>query len=451
MIRVGDEKGVLDRSDSNVDEEEMYNRELIELFKRTQTADCWQALGMLHDHFAENAFEGDFRIISTFLFPFYDDSCNRNDDILCLVNETLRMMVLNSVRMADFLVDEGFDDLLFRVVPRANSLRLLALLMTLRTDAAEKYSCHDTLSRIKPLITTRCEQTSDAIYVLGAWVSEQINEDHLFSEVLEAASTVTLEIRDVDVTCSGFDMFGKLCRRYYQFINFVFQNPLFESFLESVYDENIVYHFLSFIERAFSNPFALPGMHPGSAVHATVSNNVRICLFRFISSVLESDSDKLVESAAKAAARLTFNSACLDGFMAFNVDVKLFGLLRVFERFECRAALFRALCEFAANSISHQTQRLLDQGFMDVMNEMIEATCETIPHPILNALETLCRYAELENNSFFGEIFGSSEIVHALETMKEFDRTDEDDAMNGTSVSWAAKACYERNGNIPFA
>ena len=429
----------------------MSESELLEMFKGVQTSECNRVLSLMKEYFLDVSFEGPFEWISTFLLQFYVDiDDGTNDDVRYRVSDVLRLIVLGNPSLIDDFVHAEFDDVLMRLFPRANSIRLMTVFMEFDTELAEKFSCREILLQLKDVLEGESEQTSDAIYMLG--FTSPAEDRSIFAEVMRSAARITLESQSIDVTCDGLDTFGNLCHKDHTWITLLVENPLFRSFLEKVRaNEDTLCHFLSFITHSLSNPSSAPGMPPGSAIWLAIPDELRLLFIQLAADVLNCETIKVISHSAQAIGRLAFSSHYVGILLSLNVHERLLHLLNQIDEFQCRVSLFGALCALIANSVSPQTEHILAHGFMRVMNELINGSWETIPHKILNALQTLCHYAEMENPAFFGEIFGSSEILTAIEAMTAYPHTTEDDALNNNmTVSMVASGLYERRHNIPF-
>ena len=426
--------------------------ELLEMFKAVQTSECNHVLNLMKEYFLDVAFAGPFEWISTFLLQFYANiGDGSNDAVRCRVSDVLRLIILGNPSLIDDFVHAEFDDVLMQLFPRANSIPLMTVLMEFDTELAEKFSCREMLSGLKDVLEGESEQTSDAIYMLGFW-APAAEDRSMFTEVVRSAARITLEAHDIDVTCDGLDAFGNLCHRDHTWITLLVGNPLFPSFLGKVItDEDTLCHFLAFITHSLSNPSSAPGMPPGSAIWLAIPDDLRLLVIQLVADVLSCETIKVISHSAQAIGRLAFSSYYVGILLSLNIHERLFHLLDKIDEFQCRVSLFGALCDLIAHSVSPQTEQILACGFMRAMNDLINGSWEAIPYKILNALQTLCHYAEMENPEFFGEIFGSPEVLAALEAMTAYPHTTEDDALNNNMpVSMVASGLYERRHNIPF-
>jgi hypothetical protein len=306
----------------------------------------------------------------------------------------------------------------------------------------------------------------DVTRVLGVWgVRERdlIRKDGtnftltLFTQVVsKAINQIWTRITDFLRGCALhlfagiFDMIERLGYQKGEFILMFFDVPWLPDFLNSVSLETVdcMHHFLVFLRSAFSSPDLVRSLEKADS-RLRIDDAKKLAILNFLWIPLCSDEENWVALSSRALARVIFTKDVADFCFENGFADRLFGLLETVGEFYTKKCVFEAICALVTCASFPVTQRLVDMGFFEYLNDVIEGMCNEIPHPILDALGSLERHAEVEGrNDWYEAIFGNDRFVSVIENLTRFRHGTRDDAFFGMSVSHNAIALLARSDNL---
>jgi hypothetical protein len=160
----------------------------------------------------------------------------------------------------------------------------------------------------------------------------------------------------------------------------------------------------------------------------------------FLAATIRDDDDKspVIPDACRTLASVIETGDEVGYCMELGVVPRLFDLLDQRDDYPGKLQAFRLLCRLVELAQLEQADWLMEAGFPDALTANMEGMMQDIPHELCAALDTLCRFGEVDNRREWLELVFAEEVVKNLCTMADWDFNQRDDDI--VTVSQDARA-----------
>jgi hypothetical protein len=325
----------------------------------------------------------------------------------------LLMRILSSKNGTDLkrsLIGCNFHDELLARLPSPSACRLLTILLHDKDSLIKNWSLTpevDLLARISEYLQS---PTEPVLHLFARCPYDQRTEGQL-TTVLHHLAGLIMTIPEWFTV--GLNVYVAKVEELPCLAQIFFTHERFLSFLPEINLSsplNLAW-FLWFLERCW--------FHCLSDVGDQQMPEQRIVILEWILGPLASESSMVVQFACQAVEAIVLGQETLAFCLSRNYWGLLMGLLEQYDEFETKAWIVGAICALVRESNFDQVLALIDQGFLDIIDAYIEGVAFTIPFPLIDALQTCERHAELEIRPELIEHIFTPKIIECLQQLEK--------------------------------